>query len=432
MSIAEQPAARTRRAAANPVWQAIKAIASLRLTVVLFVLSMFLVFVGTLAQLNDGVWTVVDRYFRSVYVWVPVQLFVQLGQVFLGVPPTYRLSLAFPFPGGITLGTLLLVNILAAHATRFRLTWKRAGVLIVHTGLIVLFVGEAVLWFADDVEARMTMAEGETVNYLEMSRKVELAMTDSSDPKSDDVVVVPGTMLRDNLGKVIANKDLPVDIRVDEYAENSDLMEAGMATGPDVFTTSIGRRVRLSTRKEGTGVDTGAHDDAALVRVTLLEKGTTKEIGTYVVSLWLQPNFTSRLPRYAFAPQSVPIGGKNYTIELRPKRAYRPYAMKLLEFRHDVYVGTDTPKNYSSEVRLTDPSEKEDREVLIRMNAPLRYRGETFYQSGVLQGQKGTVLQVVRNPGWTLPYIACALVTFGMLWHFGIMLSEFLARRVSA
>ena len=42
------------------------------------------------------------------------------------------------------------------------------------------------------------------------------------------------------------------------------------------------------------------------------------------------------------------------------------------------------------------------------MNHPLRYQGETFYQSGVLGLGKGTILQVVRNPGWLIPYISCA------------------------
>ena len=37
---------------------------SLKLTVVLLVLSMILVFAGTLAQMDKGIWTVMDQYFR--------------------------------------------------------------------------------------------------------------------------------------------------------------------------------------------------------------------------------------------------------------------------------------------------------------------------------------------------------------------------------
>ncbi|MEZ5951367.1 MAG: cytochrome c biogenesis protein ResB [Planctomycetaceae bacterium] len=45
-------------------------------------------------------------------------------------------------------------------------------------------------------------------------------------------------------------------------------------------------------------------------------------------------------------------------------------------------MGTNTPMNYSSEIRLVDETRKEDRRVKIWMNNPLRYAGETFYQSG--------------------------------------------------
>ena len=49
----------------------------------------------------------------------------------------------------------------------------------------------------------------------------------------------------------------------------------------------------------------------------------------------------------------------------------------------------------------------------------------------VMHGDAGTVLQVVRNPGWELPYLACAMVALGMLLHFGLNLVSFLNRRAS-
>jgi hypothetical protein len=63
------------------------------------------------------------------------------------------------------------------------------------------------------------------------------------------------------------------------------------------------------------------------------------------------------------------------------------------------------------------------------MNHPLRHAGETFYQSGFLPKDQGTILQVVRNPGWLMPYISCILVASGMLVHFGLHLIGFLRRR---
>ena len=67
------------------------------------------------------------------------------------------------------------------------------------------------------------------------------------------------------------------------------------------------------------------------------------------------------------------------------------------------------------------------------MNEPLRYRGETFYQADFdKKTETQTILQVVRNPGWLLPYISCFLVTLGMMTHFGITLVNFLRRRARA
>ena len=40
-----------------------------------------------------------------------------------------------------------------------------------------------------------------------------------------------------------------------------------------------------------------------------------------------------------------------------------------------------------------------------------------------------SVLQVVHNPGWALPYLSCAIVGFGLLIHFGQTLYRFLQRR---
>lgn len=42
----------------------------------------------------------------------------------------------------------------------------------------------------------------------------------------------------------------------------------------------------------------------------------------------------------------------------------------------------------------------------------------------------GTILQVVRNPGWTMPYLSCLIVGIGLLYHFGITLYKFIDRRV--
>src|SRR5437016_138289 len=84
-----------QRSRKGPVQQALEVLASLRLTVVLFSLAIVLVFCGTLAQVDSGIWTAVNQYFRSAYVWIPFQIFVHFGKVFFGLPPSARMAGSF-------------------------------------------------------------------------------------------------------------------------------------------------------------------------------------------------------------------------------------------------------------------------------------------------------------------------------------------------
>ena len=109
------------------------------------------------------------------------------------------------------------------------------------------------------------------------------------------------------------------------------------------------------------------------------------------------------------APQSFIHEGRTYALSMRPRRYYLPYSVTLKKFSHDVYPGTDIPKNFSSLVHLSNPARGEERDVLIYMNQPLRYDGKAFYQASYGKGDTLSILQVVANPGWLLPYISCAL-----------------------
>jgi hypothetical protein len=132
---------------------------------------------------------------------------------------------------------------------------------------------------------------------------------------------------------------------------------------------------------------------------------------------------------YLARPQTFTHNGRRYQLELRPVRYYKPFTLQLLEFRHDKYPGTEIPKNFSSRVRLQRADTGEDREVLIYMNNPLRYNGETYYQSSFDPDNQGTIFQVVRNPGWLTPYFACVLVGVGLVVQFVSHLMGFAARR---
>jgi hypothetical protein len=395
----------------KPIKDVLKPVASLRLTVVLFVLSMFLIFCGTLAQMDDGLFAILSSYFYCFLAWIPWQVFIRFGQVFFWFPKTWHVPGSFPFPGGYVLGGLLLVNLLAAHFVRFRLSWKRSGILLTHSGLVLLLLGELVhAKFA--IEGTMTIENGQACNYVEHAEKTELAVIDSSDPKKDEVVVVPGSILQ--ASKLIQNEQLPFDVQVDRYMVNSTEPRELKPGEASEATQGLGLEAVVHEAKPGTGVDVNQKRDAASAYVTFKKKGGGETLGKYLLTVWLSRE------------QTVRVDGKEYQVALRFQREYKPYTLFLEEFRHDVYPGTDTPRNFSSKVRLLDPSQNEDREVLIYMNNPLRHAGATFYQSSYLRGDSGTVLQVVTNPGWLMPYFSCTLVALGMIVHFGIHLLGFL------
>jgi ABC-type transport system involved in cytochrome c biogenesis permease subunit len=414
------PAPRTR-----PNWlvaNLVTPLASLRLTIVLFALAIALVLFGTLAQVDEGIFTVLHRYFRSLLAWIPFQALVRFGQVFFGVSKSFEASGSFPFPGGWLLGGLMLVNLLAAHVVRFKLTWKRSGILLIHSGLVVMMLGELVtgLWA---VESKMTIALGETVNFVDVSNEVELALTTPLNEKTDDVFTIPGSRLRE--GGLIQSENLPVDVEVLEYMKNSDIRFGPSADGKgDVFKAEGGPFMQVLPRAEGSGVDPEAREDVPSVRVAFHRKGSAEVLGTKLLSLWIYPNTTHRA--YLFPPQQIEADGKTYTVSLRPKRIYKPYSVTLKDFHHGIYPGTEIPKDFISTVELNDPTRNEDREVKIYMNNPLSYRWDTLYQTGYFPDDSGTILQVVRNYGWAMPYVSCALVALGMLVHFGIHLLGFL------
>jgi hypothetical protein len=398
------------------VYKALKALASLRLTVFLFVLSMILVFCGTLAMMDQGLFMVLSRYFRSFFAWIPLQTFVRFGQVFFGLPPDTQIAGSFPFPGGWSIGAALLVNLLAAHAVRFRMTWKRAGILILHSGLVLLMVGELVTGVFS-VESSMTISVGGSSNYIENFDHLELAFVWPADAKNDNVVVVPDHLIHQ--GSVIQDERLPVDIDVVRYLPNTTLSKEPPA-GDNLATRGVGLERDVIEQPPGRGVDADQKRDMPSAYVALKDKKSGEALGTYLVSPWLYP-------------QDAEIGGKTYQLSFRLKRSYRPFTMHLKELRHDNYHGTNLAKQYASLVRLTDPSHNEDRDVLIHMNHPLYYEGETFYQVQVtnINGVDTTVLQVIHNPGWALPYIACTMVVLGMIVHFILHLMSFFHRMVT-
>ena len=390
----------------------LKPVASLRLTVILLAASMLVIFAGTLAQRDAGIWKVQHQLFHSWFCWIDLRniVFARVGG-------------GFPFVGGYTLIIALLINLLSAHLVRFKLRWNRTGIILIHAGLILLLLGE-IITSSFATEGTMTLMRGQALNYTQDIRGNELAVVDRSPGDHDNVSVIPAAMLA-RKGVVISDARLPFEVRVEDYYPNSELL-GPMQDGPQADArvdagTKAGRRIIPISIFSGAGADSDKVDMPAAI-VTLASGGKT--LGTYSVSLW------------AHGPQKVTLAdGKSYYIDLRFKRAYKPYTVQLLKFSHDTFLGTDLDKNFASRIRLVDPAHGVDREVLIWMNHPLRYAGETFYQQSFGRDEAGrdtgaTTLQIVHNPGWLVPYLALGIAIVGLVLQFGGHLITFLRKQM--
>ncbi len=371
---------------------------SLKLTIICLAAAMVLIFAGTLAQVNLGIHEAQERYFQSVFVWWPAE-----GRGF-------RMPV---FPGGHLIGAVLLVNLIAAHAKRFKWAWRKFGIHLTHAGLIIMLAGGL---FTDlfAVESHMQLANGETKNYSEDQRKAELAVIDTTDRELDQVTAIPATMLRRN--DSIEHPSLPFRIVVRHFYPNSRLRmlkDAGPNVRP-IANQGPGAQIAVESVPQATAVD---ERDITSAAIEIVPKDGSASLGTWLVSDALG------------APQTFSFGGRTWVMTMRPTRHYKPYSITLQKFTHERYPGTEIPKDFSSRVTLIDPERSENRDVLIYMNHPLRYRGETFYQSGFQPGDQATILQVVRNPSFLAPYIACVIVAAGLLVQFGYHLVGFARKR---
>jgi hypothetical protein len=394
----------------------VKFFGSLRLTIVCLSLAAVLVFAGTLAQVRLGLYVVQAEFFRSFLIyWTPA------GSHF-------RIPV---FPGGWTIGVVLLVNLLAAHIQRFQFSRRKIGLFLVHAGLILLLAG-FFLTEVFQIESTMRIEKGETKNYAEDSRRNELVVLDVTNPDQDKVVAIPQDALQP--GGEIRPPGLPFALRVKNYLPNSQ--PAGPMSGPGEKLKAgngLGQRLLFTAAPEAGRMD-DENKPAALIEVV----ADNKPIGNWTVSTWLtkrpwslalQEQFGPLLGVPIDGPQSFTWAGHTYQIALRPVRYYKPYTITLREFKHDVYAGTDIPSNFSSLIHLKDPARGEDRDVLIRMNSPLRYGGDSYYQAS-FEGDQVTILQVVHNPAAVTPYLACLLIAAGLVAQFLIHLFGFARKNV--
>ena len=108
-----------------------------------------------------------------------------------------------------------------------------------------------------------------------------------------------------------------------------------------------------------------------------------------------------------------------------------PIVLTLNDFRISYAPGTDSPRDYES--RLHAMGNGIDRDIVISMNRPFRYRDFTFYQTSYSPTENGTItiLTAVKDPFRSVPPVTGIIIAIGLALHF-VLKARRLQRRSDA
>ncbi len=371
---------------------------------------MVLIFFGTLDQAQFGIRRVQALYFQNF-----LTFWQYPDNWFFG---KYLGWLSLPIAGGYLIGPLMVLNLLAAHFRYFRFKIKNLGLLLIHSGILLLIVGQGV---ADlyQKDYYLWLDEGASSSFSQSFQHDELVIIDTSLEDTVAVVSIPAETLPKQ--QFINIPQFPFQVKVLTYYPNSVVRKS---TQNRPITTLI------PTPTAGVGASMGLvpepipptrKDDERNLPSTIVEIQTPMgSLGSWL----LNTAFEGRIPDQTFEYE-----GHTYQIALRIKRNYLPFTLTLLDFDHKLYPGSDIPREFTSWVKVEDHASGEIREAKIFMNHPLRYGGYTFYQASFGNQGSASMFQIVTNPGWLIPYFALTLVSLGLIYQFGITLGYFLKRR---
>ncbi|NGX43267.1 MAG: Cytochrome c biogenesis protein Ccs1 [Chlamydiae bacterium] len=366
-------------------------LSSPKLTIACLSGVMILVFFGTLEQVQSGIHFAQEKYFRSLFVY---------GQI-NGFP----VKIPY-FPGGYLFAGALLLNLISAYAVYFRFSRKKIGILLIHLGIVLLIVGEVLTGFFS-VESQMVVGVGGSSNFSESLREMELVVIEKSASEFDQVVTIPGRVLRS--GKALHLSSLPFSLHFKKVYANARLLGGDGKKSPhQVADRGLGAEIQVIPLPQNN------RDDEINNLTTFVEiKEGDNSLGT-----WL-------LARAITTPQPFHLNGKDYELFIRRTRYYYPFSIQLDNFVREMYTGADIPKSFSSHVRLFREDGELERQSIISMNNPLRFGGKAFYQASYAENDTISVLQVVDNPGKILPYLSSGLVGVGLLIQFLMSIYRF-------
>lgn len=352
----------------------IKLLSSLKITVTCLLILFALTFWGTVAQVENGLYAAQERYFNSLF-------FLAFGFI--------------PMPGARLVLWILFINLAAATVMRFVFRWQRAGILIIHGGLLLYFVA-AFVTFHGSVDSQVTIMEGGAANVSTAYHQWELSVWKSSGPHAKTVTAISADHF--HAGQTFPLNQEGLTIRVQAYYPNSEAYTAGPAA-PKQYVSASGI--------------------AALKEIPLNKEPERNLPGGIFQITGKNGEQTVLLYGAEVEPARLASDAGEYFVQLRRKRHPLPFLLTLKDFRKEIYPNTDVARSYESLVEISN--EKVGREVLISMNEPLRYKDYTLYQASFTldeMGRESSTLAVVKNTGRLLPYIASLLTFAGLAFHF--------------
>lgn len=349
---------------------------------------MILVFFGTLAQKDIGLYASQMKYFSS-YIF----LFYDY----------------IPLPGGRV--TLLLMTLNLSSSLFRKTLWKikKIGVIILHIGGLLLLLGGGVTAMFSS-EGNMVIEEGGKVDYTDDYHRMELCFVNLS--------------LQDSLEYTVFDEELLVEGNTISYDK----------LGLEIDIISRIKNTRIQNRI--TEVDSVYK--GFLKQFVLLpkepEKENTQNRPSLIFRIRGSKNNADGIYGLFLGQKDLDIfnfKNKKFFSEFRKERTYLPFSIELLDFKKVLHPGTQVAKSFSSEINLIE--NEIPRRVLIQMNEPLRHMGYTFFQASFIEELKSesTVLAVVKNYGRLFPYISSIIMSIGLLVHLIINLPKMIKKNNS-
>lgn len=349
---------------------------------------MILVFFGTLAQKDIGLYASQMKYFSS-YIF----LFYDY----------------IPLPGGRV--TLLLMTLNLSSSLFRKTLWKikKIGVIILHIGGLLLLLGGGVTAMFSS-EGNMVIEEGGKVDYTDDYHRMELCFVNLS--------------LQDSLEYTVFDEELLVEGNTISYDK----------LGLEIDIISRIKNTRIQNRI--TEVDSVYK--GFLKQFVLLpkepEKENTQNRPSLIFRIRGSKNNADGIYGLFLGQKDLDIfnfKNEKFFSEFRKERTYLPFSIELLDFKKVLHPGTQVAKSFSSEINLIE--NEIPRRVLIQMNEPLRHMGYTFFQASFIEELKSesTVLAVVKNYGRLFPYISSIIMSIGLLVHLIINLPKMIKKNNS-